>query len=197
MHTLVVNVSGLCSAIIGMFLPFVPNTVSNGCVRGAMERGGPGHARLLQAGSVACVHCVRALHVPVPVRVGETAVLDFDGGARLPPQMLRRLQSRLSFPGNRQSQGKALFRAWWWFHHSAVKPTTSVYVPKLLTELYGYMFWTKAQRLMFLWFFKVTTSRTVLVWVEFWWASKMVTVFARPVIHKALRGGLFISLNIL
>ena len=101
-------------------LPFVPDAISDGCVCGPVERGRPGHPRLFQPRSVARIHGVGALHVPVvPVGVGVTPVLDFDRGAGLSPEMLRRLQSRLSFPGNRERQGQALLRAWWWFHHSA------------------------------------------------------------------------------
>lgn len=122
---------GLSWAIIGMFgmhtslsrLPFIPDAISDGCVRGPVERGWPGHPRLLQSRSVARIHGVGALHVPVVVSVGVgvAPVFDFDRGAGLSPEMLRRLQSRLSFPGNRERQGQALLRAWWWFHHSAKK----------------------------------------------------------------------------
>lgn len=102
-------------------LPFIPDTISDGRVRGPVEGGRPGHAGLFQPRPVARVHGVRALHVPVvvPVGVGVAAVLDLDRRAGLSPQMLRRLQSRLSFPGNRERQGQALLRAWWRFHHSA------------------------------------------------------------------------------
>jgi len=59
--------------------------------------------------------------VVMPVGVGVPPVFDFDGGPGLSPKMLRRLQSRLSFPGNRERQGQALLRARRWFHHSATK----------------------------------------------------------------------------
>lgn len=105
----------------GSRLPFIPDTISNGCVCGPVERGWPGHPRLFQPWSVARIHGVGALHVPVvmPVCVGVAPVFDFDRGPGLPPEMLRRFQSRLSFPGNRERQWQALLRAWWWFHHSA------------------------------------------------------------------------------
>lgn len=104
-------------------LPFIPDTISDGCVCGPVEGGWPRHPRLFQSRSVARIHGVGALHVPVvmPVGVGVSPVFDFDRGPGLPPKMLRRLQSRLSFPGNRERQGQALLRAWWWFHHSAKK----------------------------------------------------------------------------
>lgn len=104
-------------------LPFVPDTISDGCVCGPVEGGWPGHPRLFQSRSVARIHGVGALHVPVvmPVCVGVPPVFDFDRGPGLPPKMLRRFQSRLSFPGNRERQGQALLRTWWWFHHSATK----------------------------------------------------------------------------
>lgn len=104
-------------------LPFIPDAISDGCVRGPVERGWPRHPRLFQSWSVARVHGVGALHVPVvmPVGVRVSPVFDFDGGPGLPPEMLRRLQSRLSFSRNRERQGQALLRAWWWFHHSARK----------------------------------------------------------------------------
>lgn len=95
-------------------LPFIPDTISDGCVCGPVERGRPGHPRLFQSGSVARIHGVRALHVPVvmSVGVGIPPVLDFDRGSGLSPQMLRGLQGRLSFPRNRERQGQALLRAW-------------------------------------------------------------------------------------
>lgn len=104
-------------------LPFIPDTISDGRVCGPVEGGWPRHPRLFQSWSVARIHGVGALHVPVvmPVGVGVAPVFDFDRGPGLPPKMLRRLQSRLSFPGNRERQGQALLRAWWWFHHSAKK----------------------------------------------------------------------------
>lgn len=103
-------------------LPFISDTVSNGRVCGAVERGRPGHAGLFQSRSVARVHGVGALHVPVvmPIGVGVSPVFDFDRGARLPPEMLRGLQSRLSLPGNREGQGQAFLRARRRFHHSAI-----------------------------------------------------------------------------
>lgn len=59
--------------------------------------------------------------VVMPIGVGISPVFDFDRGAGLPPEMLRRLQSRLSFPGNRERQGQAFLRARRRFHHSAKK----------------------------------------------------------------------------
>lgn len=122
---------GLSGAIIGTFgmstpllrLPFIPDTISDGCVCGPVEGGWPGHPRLFQSRSVARIHGVGALHVPVvmPVGVGVAPMFDFNRGPGLSPKMLRRLQSRLSFPGNRERQGQALLRTWWWFHHSAKK----------------------------------------------------------------------------
>lgn len=107
-------------------LPFIPDTVADGRVGGAMEGGRPRHPRLFQPRPVARIHGVGALHVPVvvPVGVGVSPVFDFDRGPGLPPQMLRRLESRLSLPGNRERQGQALLGAWWWFHHSAKPPQT-------------------------------------------------------------------------
>lgn len=104
-------------------LPFISDTVSNGCVCGAVERRRPRHSRLFQSRAVARVHGVGALHVPVvmPIGVGVSPMFDFDRGAGLPPEMLRGLQSRLSFPGNRERQGQALLRARRRFHHSAKK----------------------------------------------------------------------------
>lgn len=104
-------------------LPFIPDTISDGRVCGPVEGGWPRHPRLFQPRPVARVHGVRALHVPVvvPIGVGVSAVFDLDGGPGLPPEMLRRLQSRLSFPGNRERQGQTLLRARWRFHHSAKK----------------------------------------------------------------------------
>lgn len=104
-------------------LPFISDTVSNGRVCGAVERRRPRHSRLFQPRSVARVHGVGALYVPVvmPVGVGVSPVFDFDRGAGLPPEMLRGLQSRLSFPGYRERQGQALLRARRRFHHSAKK----------------------------------------------------------------------------
>lgn len=140
---------GLSWAIIGMFgmhtshlarshsfrLPFIPDAISNGCVCGPVERRWPGHPRLLQSRSVARIHGVGALHVPVVVSVGVgvAPVFDFDRGAGLSPEMLRRLQSRLSFPGNRERQGQALLRAWWWFHHSA---KNKIKIPLSLVQTY-------------------------------------------------------------
>lgn len=102
-------------------LPFISDTVSNGRVCGAVERRRPRHSRLFQSRSVARVHGVGALYVPVvmPVGVGVSPMFDFDRGAGLPPEMLRGLQSRLSFPGNRERQGQALLRARRRFHHGA------------------------------------------------------------------------------
>lgn len=104
-------------------LPFIPDTIPDGCVCGPVEGGRPGHPRLFQSRTVARIHRVRALHVPVvvPVGVGVAPVFDLNRGPGLSPKMLRRLQSRLSFPGDRERQGQALLRAWWWFHHSAKK----------------------------------------------------------------------------
>lgn len=107
-------------------LPFISDTVSNGRVCGAVERGRPRHSGLFQSRSVAGVHGVGALHVPVvmPIGVGVSPVLDFDRGAGLPPEMLRGLESRLSFPGNRERQGQAFLRARRRFHHSATQRNT-------------------------------------------------------------------------
>lgn len=62
--------------------------------------------------------------VMMPIGVGVSPMFDFDRGARLPPEMLRGLQSRLSFPGNRERQGQAFLRARRRFHHSAKKKIT-------------------------------------------------------------------------
>lgn len=59
--------------------------------------------------------------VVMPIGVGVSPVFDFDRGAGLPPEVLRGLESRLSFPGNRERQGQALLRARRRFHHSAKK----------------------------------------------------------------------------
>lgn len=110
-------------------LPFIPDTISDGRVRGPVERGRPRHPRLFQSWSIARIHGVGALHVPVvmPVGVGVSPVFDFDRGPGLPPKMLWRLQSRLSFSGNRERQGQALLRALWWFHHSARKKKLKIH----------------------------------------------------------------------
>lgn len=73
-------------------LPFIPDTVSDGCVGGPVEGGRPGHSRLFQSRSVARIHGVRALHVPVvvPVGVWVPPVFDFDRGPGLSPKMLWR-----------------------------------------------------------------------------------------------------------
>lgn len=86
-----------------------------------MEGGWPGHAGLLQAGPVARVHGVGALHVRVMVAVGVgvAAVFDPDRSPRLSPEVLRRLQGRLAFPRHGQREGQALLGAWWHFHDSA------------------------------------------------------------------------------
>lgn len=39
-------------------LPFIPDTISNGCVCGPVEGGGPRHPRLFQSWSVARIHGV-------------------------------------------------------------------------------------------------------------------------------------------
>lgn len=86
-----------------------------------MERRWPGHAGLLEPRPVTRVHGIRALYLSVvmSVSVRVTAMFDFDGGPWLSPQMLGRLEGRLSLPGNRQRKRQALFRARWRFHHSA------------------------------------------------------------------------------
>lgn len=72
-------------------LPFIPDTISDGRVCGPVEGGWPRHPRLFQSWSVARIHGVGALHVPVvmPVGVGVAPVFDFDRGPGLPPKMLR------------------------------------------------------------------------------------------------------------
>lgn len=80
---------------------------------GPVERRRPGHARLLQAGTVARVHGVRPLDLAVgmPLRVRVAAMLDFDGGPGLPPKVLGRLEGGLTLPRHRQREGQALLRA--------------------------------------------------------------------------------------
>ncbi len=103
--------------LVTAFLPLVPSAVAHS----SLQRRWPGHAGLLEPRPVTRVHGIRALHLSVvmPVGVRVTAVFDFDGGPWLSPQMLGRLEGRLSLPGNRQRKRQALFRARWWFHHSA------------------------------------------------------------------------------
>lgn len=85
----------------------------------AVKGRGPGHAGCAQAGPVAGVHGVGALYGPMwrpfglralrAVRVA--ALLDTDGGPRLPPQVLGgRLQGGLALPGPRQRQRQAPLR---------------------------------------------------------------------------------------
>lgn len=80
---------------------------------GAVKGRGPGHAGRAQAGPVAGVHGVGALYGPVwrPLGLGAlravrvAALLDTDGGPRLPPQVLGgRLQGGLAIPGPWQRQ---------------------------------------------------------------------------------------------
>lgn len=85
----------------------------------AVKGRGPGHAGCAQARPVAGVHGVGALYGPMwrpfglralrAVRVA--ALLDTDGGPRLPPQVLGgRLQGGLALPGPRQRQRQAPLR---------------------------------------------------------------------------------------
>ncbi len=65
-----------------------------------LQRRWPGHAGLLEPRPVTRVHGIlSALSVVVmPVGVRVAAVFDFDGGPWLSPQMLGRLEGRLSLP---------------------------------------------------------------------------------------------------
>lgn len=88
---------------------------------GPMERRRPGHAGFPQAGPVAGVHSVRPLDLPVrvPLCVRVAAVLDFDGGPGLPPEMLGGLEGGLPLSRHRKREGQALLGAGRWRFHLA------------------------------------------------------------------------------